>query len=504
MAETQGPAVSPSLVAPFPLTRYFVVTGLLTTFVVAAFLVWVTASSIRAEILPEYESFAERVAKNLNHQVHREFILPTLEARGDVDLDQPEVLAALDAVVRANVAVFDVQVVYFFDLEGNIRYSTNLEHRGSRVRDNLNFERAARGDTSSLLVNRGSPLDVSGRPGSVTLLETYVPVYALDAAGKETGEQTGVIEVYQDATRIDAEIQLATWRTGVYTAVAFVALMLALWLWVRKAERTIHTQTDAVLDANRRLAELSADLEQQVADRTRQLLRAETLATVGVLGAGVAHEVNNPVASIATCAQGLLRDLKEPANERETEWREYLEIIRDEAFRVKEITRGLLDFSRGSERGAETLDLGELLAGTVRLATPRARQDGKRIEVAEHEPLSLRADPAGLRQLTLNLTLNALDATPAGSVVTWRAARVADGVQLTCLDQGPGFSDDALAHGLEPFYSGKPAGQGTGLGLAIAYAVVRDHGGRIELSNSPEGGACVAITLPLEPPGAPT
>ncbi|MEZ6187161.1 MAG: HAMP domain-containing sensor histidine kinase [Planctomycetota bacterium] len=498
--DPEGHAVLPSLTAPFPLTRYFVATGILTTLIVAAFLVWVTAASIREEILPEYESFAERVARNLNRQVHREFIAPTIEAHGDIDLDRPEVLEVLDGVVRANVAVFDVQVVYLFDLEGNIRYSTNLDHRGSKIRDNPNYERAAAGQTSSVLVNRGSPLDVSGEPGAVTLLETYVPVYALDARGEETAQQAGVIEVYQDATRISEEIQRATWRAGVYTATAFVALMLALWLWIRKAERTIHNQTEAVLSANQKLAALSADLEQQVADRTRQLLRAETLATVGVLGAGVAHEVNNPVASIATCAQGLLRDLKQPQNEREQEWQEYLEIIRDEAFRVKEITRGLLDFSRGSGQGAEVVELGALLAGTVRLATPRAKQDQKSIVLEHDAPLELRADPAGLRQLTLNLTLNALDASPQGGAVTWRVRERAGRAELACLDQGPGFSPEALAHGFEPFFSGKPTGQGTGLGLAIAYAVVRDHGGTIELSNPPGGGGCVRIELPLTPP----
>jgi len=500
----EGLAVPPSLAAPFPLTRYFVATGILTTLVVAAVLVWVTAKSIRAEILPEFESFAERVATNLNRQVHHQFIRPTVAAKGAVDLDDPEVLGDLDAVVRANVAVFDVQVVYFFDLEGNIRYSTNLEHRGSRVQDNPNYERAAEGHTSSVLVNRGSPLDVSGQPGSVSLLETYVPVYTLDEQGQETGVQTGVIEVYQDATEIHAEIARATWRTGAFTAIAFLALMLALWLWIRKAERTIRAQTGAVLSANQKLAELSADLEQQVADRTKQLLRAETLATVGVLGAGVAHEVNNPVASIATCAQGLLRDLKQPQNEREQEWKEYLEIIRDEAFRVKQITRGLLDFSRNPDRHeTQELDLGELLAGTVRLATPRAKQDGKQVRVEQAAPLTLCANSDGLRQLTLNLTLNALDAAPEGGTVTWTVGRDGDQAELVCCDEGPGFSEEALSQGLQPFYSGKPAGQGTGLGLAIAYAVVRDHGGQIELGNGPEGGGRVRVTLPLVPPESP-
>ncbi|RMG07078.1 MAG: hypothetical protein D6731_24425 [Planctomycetota bacterium] len=493
--------------APFPLTRYFLVTGLVTAVVVGAVLAGISAREVERDLLGERQDFAVLIARHLNRQVYERFLRPTLERDGYVDLDGPH-LEALDAVVRSSIAEFGIHIVYFFDPNGRIEYSTNLAHRGFLIRENPHLARALAGAPSSNLVARDSPLDLGGRAGTVPLLETYVPVYSIGKDGKpEQGPPRGVIEIYQDASDLLADTRRATLRTVAIATLGVLALMLALWLWIRKAERTIEERTLALLDANARLAALSADLERQVEDRTKRLLRAETLASVGTLSAGVAHEVNNPVASIASCAEGLLRRARNSESLRGhpdfADFPEYLEIIRSEAFRVKEITRNLLDFSRRGNAGRrEPVDLAALLRATERLLAHRLEKQRKRLVLRLPEGrASVQGDGAGLRQVVLNLSVNAMDA--AREEVVWSLERTEGGVRLVCEDDGPGFDEDALAHALEPFYTQKGTGEGTGLGLSIAYGIVRDHGGRLEVANRVQGGARVTVDLPAHPPAQP-
>lgn len=502
MAADRDPSLGAEL-ERFSLVRYFLAAGFVTAVVVAAAVTLFTAREVRTDLEEKSEDYAVLIVHNVARQVHERFTLPTLEREGSVDLEVPAQLAALDRVVRSTIAELAVQKVYFFDLEGRILYSTTPEHRGFVVRDNPNYLRARDGFVSTILVARGSPLDVGGQAGQVPLLETYVPVERLDEAGRPTGERVGVIEVYQDATELLRETRTASARMGFIATSGILALMLLLGLRIRAAERTIHERTRALVEANARLAQLTADLEREVEDRTKRLVRAETLASVGTLAAGVAHEVNNPIASIASCAEGLLRRAQEPALRDApafAEFPEYLGIIRDEAFRVRDVTRGLLDFSRAGAAGdgpTAPVDLGALLQATAKLLTFRAEREGKPIHLElPPQPVIVQGDGAGLRQLLLNVTKNALDASPAGKPVRWRLRAAPGGAELVCQDEGKGLSPEDQKRALEPFFTKKPPGEGTGLGLSIAYGVARRHGGSLELSSAGEGrGATVTIRL---------
>jgi len=491
-------------VESFSLTKYFLGTGFVTAVLVAVALSLHTSSEVEHELLERSKHDAARLAHHLNREVHERFLLPTLEKQGSIDLEDPAQLAELDRIVRLGISELEIQAVYFFDLEGRITYSTNLEHRGFVVSDNPNFHRATEGQTSSIVVARGNPLDVAGHTEPVSLLETYVPVRVLDAEGRPEGEVVGVIELYQDATELVQETRSAMLDVALAATIGITVLMLGLSLWVRKADRTIEERTQALLAANARLEALSSDLERQVEDRTRRLVRAETLASVGTLAAGVAHEVNNPVAAIASSAEGLLRRISRSEDLAQhpgfADFPEYLQIIRDEAFRVKSITRNLLDFSRSGETTQRSaVDLGALLRSAVRLLEHRATKEGKRLELELPEgAVSVQGDAAQLRQVVLNLSVNALDA--AQGEVRWTLLPDGEGARLVCCDDGPGFGAEQLERACEPFFTSKPAGEGTGLGLAIVYGVVREHGGELELSNHEGGGACVEVRLPHRPP----
>jgi two-component system, NtrC family, sensor kinase len=493
----------PRAVERFSLVRYFLAAGFVTAVAVAAAVSTFTAREVQQDLEEKSEDYAVLIARNLARNVHERFTRPTVARDGVVDLDRPEQLAALDAVVRSSTAELGVRKVYFFDLQGLITYSTTPEHRGFSVTDNPNYARAAAGQVSTLLVARGSPLDLGGQTGHAPLLETYVPIERLDDEGRPTGERVGVIEVYQDATELLEESRRASVRMAAIATAGIVALMLVLGLRIRTAQRTIQEKAHALVEVNDRLAALSADLERQVEDRTKRLVRAETLASVGTLAAGVAHEVNNPIASIASCAEGLLRRAADPALKDVpafAEFPEYLEIIRDEAFRVKDVTRGLLDFSRAGADGegaATDVDLGSLLQATTRLLAWRCAREEKRLELdLPPAPVVVRGDGAGLRQLLLNVTGNALDASSPGQVVRWTLRPASPGATLVCEDQGAGLSKEDLGRVLEPFFTRKPPGEGTGLGLSIAYGVARRHGGTLELtSDGPGRGARVTVHL---------
>ncbi|MBL4849753.1 MAG: hypothetical protein JKY65_29850 [Planctomycetes bacterium] len=484
----------------FSLTTYFLGTGVVIAVLVAVVLATWTANEVGEEILQARQSSAERIALNLNRNVFERFLEPTIEASGSVDLTDPKQLAALDRVVALSIAAHEVRAVYIFDLEGHITYSTNHEHIGAVVGVNPSYQRATAGQTTSLLVARGNPLDVSGHAVTVSLLETYVPVRRLDAAGQPTGPPVAVIEIYQDATTLESERREAMLEVAGTTTFAIGVLMLALWLWIRRAEITIEERSQALMAANARLEALSHNLEGQVEDRTRRLIQAETLASVGTLAAGVAHEVNNPVAAIAASAEGLLRQ----AGRSDTlsdhpdfaDFPEFLGIIRDEAFRVKSITRNLLDFSRGEGGGTGPVDVVQLITSAARLCEHQAKRAGKSLELELPEREVVAGNSPRLRQVVLNLTVNALAA--AKTQLRWSVTSTRSEVLLTCLDDGTGFDEEALKRGFEPFFTQGEVGEGTGLGLWIAFNVVADHGGRIELENGATGGGCVKIWLPRE------
>ena len=147
------------------------------------------------------------------------------------------------------------------------------------------------------------------------------------------------------------KIELAFFvRVALISAGGVLALMLALGLWVRKAERTIRDRSQALLEANARLADLSRDLEKQVEDRSRRLVRAETLASLGTLSAGVAHEVNNPISGVVNLTMLMQRIMKRGGvpPERQEEFRGYLASVAAETQRVGRIVSDLLSFSRRS------------------------------------------------------------------------------------------------------------------------------------------------------------
>ncbi len=245
-------------------------------------------------------------------------------------------------------------------------------------------------------------------------------------------------------------------------------------------------------------------------DRTAQ---TEKLAALGQLAAGVMHEINNPLATIAACAEsiGLFQEIAadQPSNAASIAPKatEMLRIIDLEVERCKRIINGLLDFARPKPARREPIALNAVAEQAIFLLRHHPRFKRVKMETTldvEH-PLPVLGDSDQLVQVLIALAMNALDATPEGGRVHMKtfATRGAHGEALAAFeisDEGPGIARALHAKVFEPFFTTKPTGQGTGLGLAICYGIIADHGGTLTLESSVAPGAVFRVSLPLASP----
>jgi two-component system NtrC family sensor kinase len=240
-------------------------------------------------------------------------------------------------------------------------------------------------------------------------------------------------------------------------------------------------------------------------ERTAQ---TEKLAALGQLAAGVMHEINNPLATVAACAeslalhQELAASLPRGAPVPGADPAELLRIIDLEVQRCKRIATGLLEFARPKPRGREVMSLNAVVEQGLFLLRhhPRFKRATVRTDLAEHDGVTVAGDADQLVQVVLALAINALDATSDGGEIVLRTA-VDDTARtptviLDVVDDGPGVPKALHAKVFEPFFTTKPTGEGTGLGLAICYGIVSEHGGQLLLLDHEPPGATFRVALP--------
>jgi two-component system NtrC family sensor kinase len=236
-------------------------------------------------------------------------------------------------------------------------------------------------------------------------------------------------------------------------------------------------------------------------DHQERLQRSGRLADIGQLAAGVAHEINTPLASIALRAESLLKSAEDPrlvAVDAFKNFPRYLRTIDEEVFRCKKIISALLDFSRPRRAEARDIDLNQIAEKAADLVGHQSKL--KQVTLAiELEPAlpHVTADDGQVRQALLALVINALDATPSGGAVTVSTARRDDGmVAVTVADTGTGIPPEHLDKIFTPFFTTKPVGQGTGLGLSACHGIVTAHGGDIRVETEVGTGTRMTMILP--------
>jgi two-component system NtrC family sensor kinase len=231
--------------------------------------------------------------------------------------------------------------------------------------------------------------------------------------------------------------------------------------------------------------------------------QAEKLAAIGQLAAGVMHEINNPLATIAACAESLAL-IVDPMATPTGRTLDYLRLIDDEVHRCKRIVDTLLDFSRPKPSHKDPTDVNAAIRQTLYLLKhhPRFKAITVHTELDPEIGLDVRANAEQLVQVFMSLLINAMDAMGERGTITIRTRRgrsLSEAVIAEVIDEGHGIPRSEVPKIFEPFYTTKAPGRGTGLGLSIVYSIVTEHGGRVEVDSTPGKGSTFRILLPAGP-----
>ncbi|HEV3142984.1 MAG TPA: ATP-binding protein [Gemmataceae bacterium] len=351
--------------------------------------------------------------------------------------------------------------------------------------------------------------EVIGKPLELLLPQRFHAAHAkyvhefADApqTARRMGERNEVMGRRKDGTEFPAEASIS--KLALPEGMVFTAAL---------RDVTKQKQAEAeILQLNQQLEghvqERTAELEQalknlnakseEVSVMSQQLWQAAKLASVGELAASIAHEINNPLATVSLRLESILAQT--PA---EDQRRRALEIIEQETERMGNLVANLLQFSRQSQDRSSTVEISQELGLTLALVQPQIRQ--KRIQILEdfHAAApTIFADRQKLRQVFLNILTNAVDAMPEGGKLTLRVAPVVlldqPAIEITFIDTGAGIPKEFLLKVMEPFFTTKPEGKGTGLGLAICRRIVQEHNGQIEIQSEVGMGTTVRLVLPV-------
>jgi len=237
-------------------------------------------------------------------------------------------------------------------------------------------------------------------------------------------------------------------------------------------------------------------------NRELQLLQADKMSSIGVLAAGVAHEINNPMASVAVYAEALQRRFRDDpslgGDDRLRDFPEYLEVIVREVYRCKAIIDSLLSFSRKSDGSFGAVDLNELIDEVLELVRHKDRYGEIMVEnLSEPDVPPVKGDASALRQVFLNLVLNAFQAIPDKGRIRMKTCREGGQVVATVSDNGTGIHPEQLDQIWNPFFTTKVVGEGQGLGLAVTYDIIKKHAGVIDVQSTLGEGTDFIVKLPV-------
>ncbi|MFN0051556.1 MAG: sensor histidine kinase [Planctomycetales bacterium] len=364
----------------------------------------------------------------------------------------------------------------------------------------------------------------STRSSAVARIKDQV-IVMLTAARQVPDPVEGLKHNLDQAKRVYRSSLTAVWITSGVVIALFIGLLRSGYVWIFHPIRVLHQGAlrvahgdfdyrvqlktrdemaelaDAFNQMTGRFQEITADLDRQVQERSRQLVRSERLAGVGFLAAGVAHEINNPLSAIAMAAESLEGRVAEVLTQMESAEadvvQQYLQMIQSESFRCREITERLLDFARGREAIRERTDLSRLVTEVVAMVQHLSKYRDKTIEFDRHEPCYAEVNRSEIKQVVLNLVANGLEAMPAEGTLSIAIVEQTDQVRIEFHDDGCGMTTEVMDNMFEPFFTRKQAGQGTGLGLSISHPIVVQHGGTIAASSpGPGQGSTFVVRLP--------
>jgi signal transduction histidine kinase len=465
---------------PFELVKYFAFTSLLLILAASFVLSWMIADNARTVLLQRSEAYSRLFADNLNRQVFLQFVLPTVVRYGRIALSDESQYERLDQIVRNITRGMRIDSVTIFEPRQNrVAYSTTPELMGKRDMGGLEYQRAVKGENTSVLITGGSLFSLL--PGSAEVfctLRTSVPFRQENRLGEHTGEIMGGIEVVQDLSDdLRAIIQLQG-RVIVLSLSIMAILFAILSLIVVKANRIMAQRAE-----ERLLLE-------------EQLNEAQRLASLGKMVAAVSHEIKNPLGIVRSTAEILGTRISKvaPGNEH------LAHIIVEETSRLDNIVREFLDFARPREVKMAIGSLNAVVERVLRFMETEFKQKSVVVRTRLDDDLpEIFMDSEQIYQVVFNIVFNAIQAMPHGGdiLLQTRGSQEPSMVILEISDTGIGIPPEKIEQIFTPFYTDK--NRGTGLGLTIAKNIVEKHQGTIVATSLPDEGSTFSVTLPVAP-----
>jgi signal transduction histidine kinase len=461
---------------PFQLVKYFSFTSLGVILVFTLILSWIISNHARKIMLEQSEEYSLLLAENLNQQVFRSFVLPTVVRFGKIALSHPDQFELLDRIVKNATQGLKTESVAIYDSSINIiSYSTRPELVGRKDLGGVEYQKALKNDPNSQIVFSGSLLSlIPGAPKAQCQLKTYIPFRQVGKSGSASPQIMGVIEISQDLSKEYGAILQLQGRIILVSSIIMAVLFLVL--------RSIVSRGDRIMEV-RAMERLRLE---------EKLNQSERLAHLGTMVATVSHEIKSPLGIIRSTAELLEKRIKKvaPGNE------QLARIIVDETSRLNTIVMEFLDFARPQEPKLALVDVNSVVRQALQFIDPNAREQKVELRAELDSTIApIELDREMIYRALLNILVNGLQAMGDGGVLQVTTTHgEAEGTTVTVRDNGKGMSADKAQQIFKPFFTDK--NRGTGLGLAISRNNIEQHHGTIAVESREGEGTMFTIVLP--------
>ncbi len=462
---------------PFQLVKYFSFTSLGVILIFTFILSWVISRHARDVMLDQSEAYSLLLAENLNQQVFRGFVLPTVISYGKIALSNPEQFQLLDRIVRNATDSMKMEAVTIYDSSVNIiSYSTNRELVGKKNMGGIEYEKALSGAPNSQILSSGNIFNLF--PGTQAVhcqLKTFIPFRQVREDASGDGPIMGVIEITQDLSREYEAIVELQWRVILVSSLVMTILFLVLLVIVTRADRIMEKRVRERLSLEKKLS------------------HAQRLAHLGTMVATVSHEIKSPLGIVRSTAEILVKRIKKvaPGNEN------LAEIIVAETTRLNDIVLEFLDFARPKKAKLHPVAINNSITQALQFIEPELKGKDIELQVELSENVGkITIDPDLFYRALLNILVNGIQAMPTGGQlkVTTGVVRSDGSVFIAIQDSGVGMSEEKKTEIFKPFYTDR--NRGTGLGLAITKNIIDQHHGTISVSSKENEGSTFTINLP--------
>jgi signal transduction histidine kinase len=458
---------------PFRLVKYFTFTGLIMIFFVTVVLSILDTQLVRSMQRQNSEEYAHVLIENLNHQIFLQFMVPIVMKYGKIKLSNKDQFYLLDKVVRNTLHSFKVEALNIYSRKNIITYSFDQDMLGRERFGGTGFQQALTGKSNSKLIQRGNSLQIMfGFPKEVRLI-TFAPLRGEYTMGRFRNDVLGVVEIEQDMSQeYEAifKIQILVISTStVLMGVLYVVLIFV----VKRGEGIIQKRAMERLQLKERLSQ------------------AEKLSAIGVMAAGISHEIRNPLGIIRSSAELLKKKViqHDPTNT-------IPDIIVEESTRLNQIITEFINYAKPTHPTLAPCVIAEVIDKNLKFLASQIEEDGYIIKKNYQNAIpEIAADASMLYQSFLNILINAMQSMPDGGRIQIEASSKDDVVTVHFDDEGPGIPELNLEKIWDPFFTTKE--RGSGLGLGIVKNIIEAHNGSIQISNREVRGARVTVELPV-------